>query len=97
MTLATLLKKPGAFLPLLMSGAALALVVGFLAIYGVVRQEDEGATARVFQLLLVAQLPIIGMFAVTWLPRAPRQALMVLGLQLAAAVAALAPIVVLEA
>jgi hypothetical protein len=96
MTLTTLLRKPSAFLPLAMSAAALALVVGFLALFGVVRQEDEGTAARVFQLLLVAQLPIVGFFAMTWLPRAPRPAVAVLALQLAAGIAALAPIVILE-
>jgi hypothetical protein len=48
-------------------------VVGFLALYGVVEREDEGAAARTFQLLLAAQLPIIGFFAVTWLPRRGRR------------------------
>jgi cytochrome bd-type quinol oxidase subunit 2 len=96
MTLDTLQKRPSAFLPLAMSAAALALVVGFLALFGGVRHPDEGATARVFQLLLVAQVPIVGLVAVTWLPRAPRQALVVLALQLAAGVAALAPVVILE-
>lgn len=74
MTSTTLLKRPSAFLPLAMSCAALALVVGLVALFGLVRQEDEGAAARLFQLLLVAQLPIIAFFAITWLPRAPRRA-----------------------
>jgi hypothetical protein len=54
--------------------AALALVVWFVATHGVVRQADEGAAARIFQLVLGAQVPIVLWFAITSPPRAPRQA-----------------------
>jgi hypothetical protein len=52
-----LLKQPSAFVPLLMSAAALALVPGFLTMYGVVRQDgavrqDEGSAAHTWQLLM---------------------------------------------
>ena len=46
------LKQPSAFLPLLLSGAALALVLGHAAIYGVVHAADEGTPAHLFQLLV---------------------------------------------
>jgi hypothetical protein len=93
----TLLRRPSAFLPLGMSLAALALVVWFVASFGVVRgTHDEGAAARIFQVLMVAQIPIVGYFALTWLPRAPRPAAVILALQVGAGLLAIATVVLLE-
>jgi len=88
----TTMKRPSAFLPLAMSVAALAVVLGHVAMFGAAREADEGAAAHTFQLLLIAQVPIVVFFAIKWLPRAPRQALTILLLQAGAAVAALAPV-----
>ncbi|HEY5547698.1 MAG TPA: hypothetical protein VIK50_16710 [Gemmatimonadaceae bacterium] len=96
MTSSTLLKEPLAFVPLAMSFAALATVLGFLAVHGVVRQEDEGAAAHIWQLLMAGQVPIVAIFALRWLPEAPRQALLVLALQVVAAIAAALPVFLLE-
>ena len=60
--------------------------------FGAVREADEGTTAHIFQLLLIAEVPIVAFFAVKWLPRNPRQALQVLALQAGAGLAALAPV-----
>ena len=94
MTVPVLLKRPSAFLPLAMSGAALVLVLVHVAVVGMAaaRQLDEGATAHIFQLLLVAQMPLVAFFAIKWLPRAPRISLPVLTLQAIAIIAALAPV-----
>ncbi|MDQ2942416.1 MAG: hypothetical protein M3R21_01945 [Candidatus Dormibacteraeota bacterium] len=95
MNVATL-KHPSAFVPLVMSLAALSVVVGHIAMFGVAREADEGAAAHLWQLLMAAQIPIIAFFAITWLPRNPRQALLVLALQLAAGLAAAAPVFILK-
>jgi len=95
-TVRTLLRSPTAFVPLLLSAVALALVLVWVALFGVARNADEGAPARLFQLLMGLQLLIIAAFAVEWLPRAPRPALLVLALQLGAALLPLATIIVLE-
>jgi len=42
------------------------------------------------------QIPIVAFFAIKWLPRTPRQALWVLALQAGAALAALAPVFILN-
>jgi len=89
---ASLLKRPSAFLPIAMSLAALALVLGSIAIFGVVHEADEGTAAHLFQLLMAGQVPIVAYFALKWLPRAPRPALRVLALQAAAIIAAFAPV-----
>ncbi len=87
-----LLKKPSAFIPLAMSLVALATVLGHILLFGAARQADEGAAAHIFQLLLILQLPIVLFFAIRWLPRFRRAALLVLALQAAAGLAALAPV-----
>ena len=91
----SLVWQPSAVAPVAMSLVALAVVLGHVARYGVTREADEGTAAHLFQLLLVAQLPIIAWFAIRWLPREPGAALRVLALQLAAGLAALAPVYLL--
>ena len=92
MSLSTMMKQPSAFLPVAMSLAALATVLGHIAIFGAAREADEGAAAHIWQLLMAGQLPIVAYFAIRWLPRSPRQGLPVLALQVGAALAALAPV-----
>lgn len=87
-----MMKRPSAFLPVAMSFLALAMVLGYLARYGVVREPDEGAVAHLWQILMAGQMPIILFFAVRWLPRVPKQSLGVLGLQVGAALASIAPV-----
>ena len=79
-----------------MSLAALAIVLGHIALFGVTREADEGAAAHLWQLLMAGQLPIVAFFAIKWLPRRPSQALLVLALQAGAALAALAPVYLLN-
>jgi hypothetical protein len=90
------LRQPTAILPIAMSLAALAVIAGHIAVSGIARQADEGTAAHLWQLLMAGQLPVIALFAVMWLPRAPRQALLVLALQLAAGIAAAAPVFLLN-
>jgi hypothetical protein len=91
MALSTI-KRPTALIPLAMSGLALCLVLGHIAIFGVARQPDEGTEAHLWQLLMAGQIPVIALFGMVWLPRTPRPALLVLGLQLAAGLTAAAPV-----
>ena len=91
-----MLKKPSAFLPVAMSLAAIAMVLGHVAMFGAAREADEGTAAHIYQLLMAGQAPIIAFFAIKWLPRAPGKALPILALQVGAALAALAPIFFLD-
>lgn len=88
----SVMKQPSALFPLAMSVAALALVLGHAAMYGIVHEADEGTPAHIFQILMAAQVPIVAFFAIKWLPRNPRQALQVLALQAGAALAAFASV-----
>jgi hypothetical protein len=95
MNLLVMVKKPTAFLPLAMSLAAVALVLGHVAVFGVDREADEGTAAHIWQLLMAAQVPVIAFFAIKWLPKATKPALQVIVLQAAGIVAALVPVFVL--
>jgi hypothetical protein len=97
----SLLKKPSAFIPLLMSVAALALLTGYfltgphepnLVTENGITRLDEGTAAHLWQLLMGLQLPIILYFAVRWVPRQPKPALMVLAAQFVAGVSAAFPV-----
>lgn len=89
------LKQPSAWLPLTMSLAALAVVIGYIARFGTARQTDEELAAHLWQLLMAAQLPIIAFFAIMYLPQKPKQAVLVLALQIVAVLAACAPVFLL--
>jgi len=96
MNVSIMMKEPSAFLPVAMSFAALVVVLGHVAVFGVVREADEGTAAHIWQLLMAGQVPIVAFFAIKWLPQAPRQALQVLALQAGAGLAALAPVFLLN-
>lgn len=90
------LRQPSALLPIAMSLVGLGMILVHLARFGVVAAEDEGTPARLFQLLMAAQLPIMLYFAARWLPVAPRRALAILVLQIAAALVPILAILYLE-
>jgi hypothetical protein len=75
------------WLPLAIPIFLLALGARYVAVHGLVSQVDEGTEAHLFQLLTPVQLVVMGYFALTWLPRAPRVAFPILVLQAAAAAA----------
>ena len=87
-----LLKRPSAFIPPAMSLTALAIVIGYAVLVGTARQADEGTAAHLWQLLMAGQVPVIGYFAMKWLPTEPRRALFVLAVQAGAAMAAMFPV-----
>ena len=91
----TMLKQPSAYLPVAMSLAAIATVLTHIALFGIAREADEGTAAHIWQLLMAGQFPILAFFAIKWVPRAPREALPILALQVAAVLAALAPVYLL--
>ena len=74
------IRQPSALLPLAMSLAALTLVLGHAAVFGVVHEADEGMAAHVWQILMAGQLPMVAYFILKWLPRRPKESLQVLAL-----------------
>ncbi len=92
----SVMRSPSAFLPVVMSLGALATVLTVLALRGPAPQADEGVAARIWQLLMLFQVPIVAVFALKWLPRSPRQAIPILALQAGAGLVALAPVFLLR-
>lgn len=86
------LRLPSAFLPIVMSLGGLAVVLGQIVLVGVARQADEGTAAHLWQLLMTAQMPIVAFFAIKYLPRQPKPALLILALQVIALLAACVPV-----
>ena len=92
----SLFKQPSAWIPLLMSSAALTMILVYVAMFGIVHNQDEGTPAHIFQLIMLAQLPIAGYFAVKWLPKQPKQSLIVLVTQAVAWIIPIVTIIYLE-
>ena len=95
-TISSTIRQPSAFLPVAMSLVALALVLGHVALFGVVHEADEGTAAHIWQILMAGQVPIMAFFAIKYLPQKPKQALLILALQIVAALAACAPVFFLK-
>ena len=95
MALRRFFRHPSAFAPLAMSFAALATVLLHVIRFGTAREVDEGTSAHIWQLLMGAQLPVIAFFVAKWGPVNPKESLAVLALQIAAVLAALAPVFLL--
>jgi len=85
-------KKPSAWSPVIMSIGALVLVGIQITTHDTQPEQDEGALAHVWQLLILGQVPMIGFFVFRWLSAYPRQGAAVLAAQVLAATLALAPV-----
>ena len=93
MSVRMLMRQPTAYVPMVMSLGAFAMIVWYVAAHGDVHLPDEGAQAHLWQILVAGQLPLIAYFALRWLPSATCPALIVLALQTAAVmVLAVAPL-----
>ena len=91
-TIAVLARKPSAIAPVIMSVAALVVLLIALVTGGVKPRADEYAAAHIWQLLMVGQLPFLGWFALRWLRRGFRSAIPVVGMQVLAFGVALLPV-----
>jgi hypothetical protein len=87
-----LVRKPGALVPLAMSVAATAMVLGSVAMNGLPHEADEGTVAHLWQLLMAGQVLMLLIFAVRWLPKSPKAALGVLAVLIAGVLAAMAAV-----
>jgi len=73
----------------------LAYLLTILSMHGVPTPEenkDEGVAAHLFQLWLVLEAVMILFFALRWVPQEPKDAALVLALQIAAVLASVAPV-----
>lgn len=89
----SLFRHTSAWLPIALSGIALAAMLLTIALSGPpVRQSDEGTAAHVFQIWLVLELCLLASFGVAWLPRKPKEASAILVIQILSVLAACAPV-----
>ena len=91
-SVAALARRPSGFIPVLMSLGALGVVIVSIATGGAVRQADEGAAAHLFQLLIVAELPLLAFFIARRLRQNVWAVLTVSAIQAAALGLALFPV-----
>ncbi len=101
MTVGAAIRRPSGFLPVAMSGGALATVLVHLVLFGAAPEmhggrPDEGPAAHLWQIFMIGQVPLILFFAIRWLRKDPLGTLSVLTLQVLASVAALAPVFLLK-
>ena len=89
----SILKKPSAWIPVALSLAVLVIMIVCIAMFGPpIRESDEGVGAHLFQIWLVVEIFMVAFFAIKWLPRAPKQALVVVTIQIIAVLAVCAPV-----
>jgi len=79
------LKKPSAWIPIVIPLAFFVYIVIVISLYGIVHEEDEGTGAHLFQLWLVLEPLMLGYFALKYFQTAPRQTLVILALQIGTA------------
>jgi hypothetical protein len=89
-------RNASAAIPLGMStGAFITVLIHIVSIgTGPAARRRHGSTS--IQILLDGQAPFVAFFALKWLPRMPSEAMLVIALQAAAALIALAPVVLLD-
>src|SRR6185312_512560 len=91
-----LLKRPSAWMPMLLALGAVTLPFLAVAIFGPDPVGDEGAGVHTWQLLMLAQVIAIVFFLARWLPKEPKQTLMVFALQALAFMVPLVPVWLIE-
>ena len=92
----SMFRNASAAIPLGMSAGAFITVLIHIISSGPGPAADEGTAAHLFQILLAGQAPFVAFFALKWLPRMPSEAMLVIAMQAAAALVALAPVVLLD-
>ena len=80
-----ILKLPSAWVPIVLSITMLLIMVIIFSMSPIppVRQADEGVGAHLFQIWLVLEIILIPFFALSWLPQKPKDALVILVIQIA--------------
>ena len=81
------LSKPSAYVPIIMSLAALSLLIGYVVLFGAsAPQQDEGTAAHIFQLLMGGQAIVVLLFVTRYVLQYPKLTLQVFALQIFAAI-----------
>jgi hypothetical protein len=84
MNFGELIKRPSAFVPIIMSLLAMIILLFHNLMTRGERRQGEEIVSGIFEILLVWQLPVIVFFAFKWVPQSFKNGLIVLFLQIAA-------------
>ena len=85
----SLIRKPSAWIPIVIPILFFGYIATTISTVGIVRQEDEGTAAHLFQLWLALEPFMLGFFALKWFKSARKETLIILAIQI---VVALLPI-----
>ena len=89
----SLIKKPSAWIPVALSLAVLAvMLIHIITVGAPTRQPDEGTGAHLFQIWLILEVLMVAFFAIRWFPQKPKQAFVILVIQIIAILLACAPV-----
>jgi len=89
----SLIRKPSAWVPLVLSFWILAMEFYFLVTVGPPQREpDEGVAAHLFQLWIVAEFFLVIFFAARWLPSKRWPAFRILIMQIVLVLAGMFPV-----
>nr|AKQ02398.1 hypothetical protein [uncultured Parcubacteria bacterium Rifle_16ft_4_minimus_37647] len=81
----SLIKKPSAWIPIVLPLIFFVYLVTYISMFGIVRQEDEGTGAHLFQLWLALEPFMLGFSAFKWFSSARKETLIILAIQIAVA------------
>jgi len=92
-----LIKKPSAWVPIVLT----AIILGMMSLYfaNVIPSDptgDEGIMAHSFQLWVALEFLAVLFFALTWIPREPRETWKIIALQIMLAIVPVAIVWFLE-
>lgn len=79
-----LIKRPSAFVPVLMSITAIIILLYNIMIVGVEQKQGEEIVTGIYEILIIWQLPVIAFFAFKWGSQNFKNGLIVLLIQILA-------------
>ena len=86
------MQKPSAWFAVALSFVMFMIMLSFIFIFGIVEEADEGVGAHLFQIWLVVEACMIAFFLIKWLPQKPKQAFLILAIQMIAVIAVCTPV-----
>ena len=93
----SLIKKPSAWIPIVIPLTFFAVMLILFTINGLPSpQKDEGTMAHLFQIWIVLEIPMLSFFAIKWLPQAPKEASIILAIQIISALMVCAPVFIFK-
>ena len=97
----TAFRAVSGYVPIMLAVAALAVLAGYfltgphapdMVVENGIAREDAGLAAQLWQVFMALQLPAIVFFAVRWLPKDLKRALVMIGVQIACMACAAFPV-----